>query len=333
MSESGDYTPAPWAQGHNFTQAKIDYTQTVVDRSYDNAVEAGVTLGDIIAPSISTDAEAPVVVMSDETGSMGEWPAVMFSKLPYLDHELKYYLGEKAQICFGAFGDTRPGRERYPLQAKGFAAGAELKEHLDNLIIEKNGGGQMHESSHLAMLYFARNCQMPKAIRKPIFILITDEMPWEEAETNETKTVAHVNLKRPLSVADIVSELATKFSIWIVLKPYGDHTNVTDGMDADTEEIYRTWVKLVGNKRVKLLPDPNRVVDVIFGIFAIESNRVADFQKEIEGRQTKAQVKTVLTALRLDQHQLNKAPARKQLKGVSRLHGVKPDEDDTESLV
>jgi hypothetical protein len=30
---------------------------------------------------------------------MGDWPATMFSKLPYLENEGKEYLGEDFEIC------------------------------------------------------------------------------------------------------------------------------------------------------------------------------------------------------------------------------------------
>lgn len=93
MSEAGDYTPAPCWSGHNFKSARRAYDD-VVDRSYNDAVSKGVDRGDLVPDSLTTDCEAPLVIVCDVTGSMGEWPATIFSKLPYLEFEAKEYLGE-----------------------------------------------------------------------------------------------------------------------------------------------------------------------------------------------------------------------------------------------
>jgi HPt (histidine-containing phosphotransfer) domain-containing protein len=55
---------------------------------------------------------------------------------------------------------------------------------------------------------------------------------------------------------------------------------------------------LIPEDHIAYLADPARVVDVIFGILARETGRISDFRKEIEGRQTADQVKTVYRALK-----------------------------------
>lgn len=93
MSESGDYNPGVW-KGHDFASARRTY-DAHVGRSYGDAVATGKGTKDLIAEDVKTDSTAPLIIVVDETGSMGDWPATMFSKLPYLENEGKEYLGDE----------------------------------------------------------------------------------------------------------------------------------------------------------------------------------------------------------------------------------------------
>ncbi|MGD9713510.1 MAG: hypothetical protein AB7V46_15805 [Thermomicrobiales bacterium] len=174
MSESSDYSPAPWAAGHDFATNKRGYMDNVVARGAVNPASIGLDPHNLAPDHLTCDCESPLVIACDVTGSMGVWPATIFSKLPYLEHEGKEYLGQDMQISFVAIGDANKS-DRYPLQVRPFAAGADLKDSLEKLIVEGGGGGGGEESYDLAALYYARNCEMPNAIRKPIFIFIGDE--------------------------------------------------------------------------------------------------------------------------------------------------------------
>ena len=88
MSESYDYTPATWSSGSSFKDARKSY-DAHAGRSYAKAASSGKSHEDMLPRSITTDSPAPVVIVCDVTGSMGEWPATIFSKLPYLDHEMR----------------------------------------------------------------------------------------------------------------------------------------------------------------------------------------------------------------------------------------------------
>jgi len=194
MSEAGDYDPGDWG-GHDFKSAARSYDK-VISRSYDDAVAAGKDLKDVLPESLETQSTCPLIIVTDETGSMGEWPKVMFSKLPYLAHEAKNeYLGEDCEICFAAFGDAHCN-ENYPLQAQPFTkANKKLKEVLEKLVIEGGGGGQTMETSELAALYFAHNVSMPKA-KKPIIIFISDEQPYDEISADMAEKFTYGRAKK-----------------------------------------------------------------------------------------------------------------------------------------
>src|SRR5690349_9356661 len=113
MAEGDDYTPAPWAAQHDFKSARASYDRSA-GRSYADAKEKNVTASDLVPAQIATKSRNPLLIWCDTTGSMGEWPGVMFSKIPYLDHEMRTeYLGQDAEVSFGSITDTG---DEYPLQ-------------------------------------------------------------------------------------------------------------------------------------------------------------------------------------------------------------------------
>lgn len=291
MSESGDYSPGVW-KGHDFTSARRTY-DAHVGRSYDAAVSAGKGTKDLIAENVRTDSTAPVIIVIDETGSMGDWPATIFSKLPYLENEGKEYLGDDVEICFMAIGDAYCP-EKYPLQVRHFAKGVELKDRLKELVIEGGGGAQMTESYELAALFAAEKVEIPNAI-KPIMIFIGDEQCYDFIDRDQAKNLVGVNLTKSLSTQAVFHKLRDKFSVYIIRKLYGSSTGNT--LSEQDRIISAHWAKLVGDDHICNLPEAGRVVDVIFGIFARESGRIDYFKNELEGRQEPEQVKTVYKSL------------------------------------
>ncbi len=285
MSESNDYDPGPWT-GHDFKSARKAFDVNA-GRSYADAVSSGITAGDLIPDFITTDSECPLIIFSDVTGSMGVWPAVMFSKLPYLENEGKQYLGQTMEICFAAIGDAYS--DQYPLQVRPFSKGLDLKVQLEALVQEGNGGGQSMESYDLGALYAARNLKTPKAVRRPIVIFIGDENTYPTLKPDIAKRYARVNQNETLSDKAIFDELKENASVYLIHKRYD--------RSSEEMEIKRHWVSLLGEEYVADLDDPQRVVDVIFGILAKEVNRVDYFHAEIEDRQNPDQVATVYRSL------------------------------------
>lgn len=291
MSESGDYSPGVW-KGHDFASARRTY-DAYVGRSYDAAVTAGKGTRDLIAENVKTDSTAPLIIVVDETGSMGDWPATIFSKLPYLENEGKEYLGEDFEICFMAIGDAYCN-EKYPLQVRPFAKGLDLKARLTELVIEGGGGGQTTETYELAALFAAEKVQIPKAV-KPIMIFIGDEQCYDTISPDHAEKLLGMKLEKTLTTEAVFKKLKEKFSVYLIRKPYGSSSKNT--LSEEDRRITAHWAKLLGDEHIANLPEAGRVVDVIFGILAKESGRIAYFENEIEGRQEAEQVKTVYKSL------------------------------------
>jgi len=279
MPEDHDYSPAPWSARDTFASARSAY-DVHVGRSYDDAKKKSVGHSDLVPKRISTKCEAPIVVYVDVTGSMGEWPATIFSKLGYLDHEAKFYFGSDYKIAFGAIGDCFC--DSYPLQIQPFTSGEGLKNALTKLVIEGGGGGGAKESYDLGALYASRNCYTPNAL-KPLLVFIGDEGLYDEIYPDMAEKYCKVNLKNNMPLKKVFDELLQRFDVYVIRKPYG--YDQTPG-SAD-EKIQRQWEGLLGEDHVINLPEASRVVDVLFGIFAKVTNRVEDFEKELKDRQLK----------------------------------------------
>ena len=284
MSESGDYDPGPW-KGYSFASARRAY-DSHIDRSYTDAVKASVSRADCVPDEVTTDSESPLIIACDVTGSMGQWPATIFSKLPYLDLEGKEYLGPSMQVCFAAVGDCFS--DKYPLQVQPFATGTDMEATLKKLIIEGGGGGSTQESYDLAALYMLKHCNCPKAIRKPILVFIGDEGFYIFIDQDKGREWALCECTERLSLGQLFHQLQEKFSVYCVLKPYGNAaaTSVNE-LDGTSERVYSEWRKLLGEDRIAILPEAGRVVDVIFGLLANETGRVDYFKDELKDRQGK----------------------------------------------
>jgi len=289
MSESGSYNPGPW-RNHNFKAAKKKY-DVHVGRSYEDALSKRKNIKDIIEKTLKTKSKSPLVIACDVTGSMGEWPATIFSKLPYLELEGKEYLGEDLEISFAAVGDVYS--DDYPLQVRKFESGIKLKKRLKELVIEGGGGGQMMESYDLTALYYARKVKTSNG-SKPIFIFIGDEGCYDFVDKEAAKKYTGIDLKKRLSTKAVMKELQKKYSVYLIRKPYDSKG---DSMSSIDKKIYKQWEEMLGEDRISILPDPSRVVDVIFGILAKETERLEYFKEEIEERQRDDQVDAVMKAL------------------------------------
>lgn len=307
MTEAGDYDPGPW-RGHNFKSLRDDY-DVHVGRSYGDAASRGVDAQDMVPKKIKTESESPVVIVCDVTASMEEWPTTIFSKLPYLDLEGKEYLGETMEISFCAVGDQFS--DNYPLQVQEFCTGTDMEGALKNLIIEKGGGGQTNESYDLPALYYANNVEMPNAT-KPILIFIGDEGIYDFVDKEGGEKWAHTKIdKRKTTVKKLFEALKQKWSVYLVRKMY-DSRSSEDGLSSTDQRIQSQWEELLGADHVSMLPEAGRVVDVIFGIFARETNRLEYFKDELVGRQRKDQVDVVMKSLKTI-HKLDDKRSRKKL--------------------
>ena len=187
----------------------------------------------------------------------------------------------------GQWGATVNG-EKYPLQVRPPARGVEMKKRINELVFEGEGGSQTYETYELAALYALEKIEMPNAAQA-IMIFLGDEQCYDVVGKELAKDLVGVELQKALPTPDLFKKLKQKFAVYHIRKPYGSGykaggTNRTSDLD---ERITNAWAALIGHDHIAPLPDPNRVVDVAFGIFAKEAGRIAYFENELEDRQLK----------------------------------------------
>ncbi len=225
MSEMGDsYDPGPWG-GFSYQSARAAYDPNA-GRGYggsSGSTRASVaaksrTLDDLVPAKLTTNARSPLVVVVDGTGSMGEFPNVMFEKLPLLDLGINDYLDD-CEISFAMVGDA--GSDKYPLQVQPFAKGKTLVDTLNKLKIEKGGGGNEIESYDLAGLYYARNVEMPNAT-KPVLVWVCDEGIYDKVDTEWAKDHARSDLEKKIPTKELFEDLKRKYSVYCIRKHYND---------------------------------------------------------------------------------------------------------------
>lgn len=315
MSESADYTATSWVSTHDYSAARATYTSSVVNRSYANATTARIAPRDLIKTGIKLETPT-LIVVTDVTGSMGQWPAVMFGKLPYLMHELKVYLGENARLLISAVGDSTS--DDYPLQVhEPKETFDEAKEALGSLVIEGGGGGTRKESYELAAGYFLKAVDVARDI-KPILVFIGDEAPYPQLSGSQLSALGVSNAEN-MSTEDLFRELNKVYDVHLIHKPYSHYET-----SPVTAEVKAAWLPLLPPEHIHPLREPERVVDTLFGILGGATDKVEEFTKELIERQTPEQVKTVLTTLNGYFNTVTASSPKRLRSGKSTMHKLGP---------
>lgn len=280
-------------QGYSFTDARRSYDDVAVAASARRAVYT------YKSDLPKTDAEYPILIGIDTTGSMEEWPRTFFEKLPLLYREAVKYLPGCA-ISFQAINDFHADGEDVALQPAPFGKGPQLDEIIGQLYPVGGGGGQTKESYEIFAAYNSF-LEAPNALIKPIAIILGDEQPWDPVPE---AVCAHYGLSRGegISAREAFARLHGKCDVFLVRKPYYDTRK-------EDEVITRVWrdTALIPSERILHIDDPRRVVDVILGILGILTGKVEHFEQELAERQEPDQVREVLDSLHAMKASVNAA--------------------------
>jgi hypothetical protein len=300
--------PYSWDDAHDFdTQSGQGYSFHSARKSYDDVAVAKTSSKVFYtyqSPFLTTDAFYPIVIGIDTTGSMQEWPKVFFDKLPLLYKEAIKYLPE-CEISFQAINDFHADGEDVALQPAPFGRGPALDELIGRLKPEGGGGGQGMESYEIFAAYNAF-LEAPKALIKPIAVILGDEMPFETVPPAVCKqyglldryksqiqaSTGKKSLKRSVPTSIAFERLHQKCDVFLIRKPYY-------GFGTPDEPIIKQWQKiaLMPAERILNIQDPTRVVDVILGILGVLTGKAELFEQELRDRQNASQVKEVLDSL------------------------------------
>ncbi|MEU8238585.1 hypothetical protein AB0C07_10090 [Actinoplanes missouriensis] len=188
----------------------------------------------------------PIAVLFDVTGSMGNVPRVLQTKLPQLLGLLtrKSYAIDP-QIMFGAIGDATC--DRAPLQVGQFESDNRMDEDLSKIFLEGGGGGQKHESYELALYFMARHTIIDSMVnrgRRGYLFIIGDEMPYPRVKPREVQAVIGDRIKQPIPIEEIITELRRRYEVYYILP-------TAAGWGGDSEVLTR-WRELLGQNVLEL---------------------------------------------------------------------------------
>lgn len=197
-----------------------------------------------------------IVVLFDVTGSMHTIPQTLQQKLPQLLGVLlrRGYVTDP-QILFGAIGDATC--DRVPLQIGQWESDNRMDTHLENLVLEGGGGGQVTESYELALYFMARHTAMDcweKRGEKGYLFVIGDEMAYHYVKPKEVEAILGEKLAEPVPIVTIAREVTERFHTYYLLPTAAAHGR--------EERIADFWRELLG-QNVLQLDDPDAVCEVI----------------------------------------------------------------------
>lgn len=235
---------------------------------------------------IESQSKNPLVVAVDVTGSMANWPAEIFDRLPLFYNTLSQYR-EDVEVCFAAIGDA--GVDRWPLQVTGFAKGYDLEQQLGSLYGE-GGGGDAPESYGLFAWWVEHHVKVPKA-DKPFLIVFGDAPMHTGVPKDQIKRLLGdaTGWTQPDSL-DTWGRVCQSWNVWFLRRPTG----------RKGDEVDQQWAKAIGKERIFRIDDEQRAVDYAMGLVARAWGHFADFKKNMLARQDETKVNEVAEKIRAE---------------------------------
>jgi hypothetical protein len=187
-----------------------------------------------------------LAVLFDVTGSMGNVPRTLQSKLPGLLGLLmrKGYV-EHPQVLFGAVGDATC--DRAPLQIGQFESDNRMDDDLGKILLEGGGGGQMTESYELAMYFMARHTAMDcldKRGKRGYLFLIGDELAYPKVKAREISKIIGGEPSEDIPFDSIVAELKRRFEVYFIIPEGTFHSG--------DERLAEFWGDHLGQNVIRL---------------------------------------------------------------------------------
>lgn len=211
-----------------------------------------------------------VMVCFDVTGSNYSNAVLAQKKLPNLMALLAKYLPDP-QVAVAANDDYKfVGRNC--IQISDYESDIRIDEHIRNVWLVGQGGGNRGESYDLLMYAAARktvlDCKQ-KRNRKGYFFMYADEPIFDHVNMNEVKDVFGDDIGHDLPIAAMIAELGDlyhPFVFWPANSPF--------------TESREQYVKLFGEDNVFTLQHPDLICELIGSIVGLNEDRVTHEELE-----------------------------------------------------
>jgi len=250
---------------------------------------------------IACTGESAVALSLDGTGSMGRLPKILWDKFPMIAGQLveRAYLPNPT-ISLSIIGDiegsTSGSRgDSAPIRVADFCQVRELDTWLQKLWLEGGGWGQARESYEFMAYFYARRCDISKAITS-MMIFTGDEGFRDQLSGAELRKRFGGN-HETISSSAAFKELRQKFSdnVFLVHPPYQDAS--------EDKTIVKMWQGVLGKEHIVNLGTNEAIGDIILGIIALVGGTrdLSTYLNEMESREQTperiAEVKRSLTEL------------------------------------
>lgn len=237
--------------------------------------------------AIATRSRHPLVVLTDVTGSMRQWPAEIFDRLPLLYQTLSQYRPD-LEIAFASIGHEDVNR--YPIQVTDFARGFELEERLGAIYGE--GGGCIpdpRESYGLFAWYARHRISIPDVAEKPFLIVYGDVSMQPRVTARHVREYMGVEIgEKSLDAVATWRAVAETWNVWFLSRPGR----------LPQQEVDAQWARAIGAQKIVHLEDELRAVDYALGLVARAWGHFDDVEKNMRARQDEATVAEVARAVR-----------------------------------
>ncbi len=262
---SGTYSSHSWA---NYTSLKsssmgVAHAAATVDQIFDqravspNLDPKGVTVRES-RDSDDNPKSTPLIVALDVTGSMGRVLGTMAKQgLDKLMNELynRKPITDPHLMVMG-IGDAEAG-DQGPLQVTQFEADVRIAQQLEQIWLERGGGGNTYESYALAWYFAAYHTatdSFEKRGKKGFLFTVGDEKPTPYLRPADIRRVigGSVPTSRKLDAKSLFEKASEKWEVFHLIVAEGSHK----------EESHADWAEILGQRAI-VLRDHKKMAEVI----------------------------------------------------------------------
>ena len=246
------------AMGYDFKPREEIFTQRRIHNEMD---PNGVTLREA-RDSVDHPSSFPVILVLDETGSMGRIPHYLVQEgLPHMMQKIMDSGIADPQVLFMGVGDHYC--DRAPLQVGQFESSDELLDKwLTDLYLEGHGGGNGGESYLLAWFFAGRYTEtdsFEKRGRKGVLVTIGDEPVHDRLESNYQKDLMGPGEYSTLTAIDCLEKAREKYEVF--------HLHMLEGQNGKSVKVQSGWKELMQDNCI-LVKNKEQVADVIADVVA-----------------------------------------------------------------
>lgn len=211
----------------------------------------------------------PVLVAFDVTGSNYERAVDAQKRLPNLMELLAKYINDP-QVAIAANDDYVPminqrGTHAGCVQISDFESDIRVDEHIRNIWLTRNGGGNDGESYDLLLYIAARKVvldSVEKRGTKGYFFLYADEPIFDHVSKVQVEAVFGDTIEKNIPIAEVIEEARRLFNIFVIWPEGGyDHAR-------------KQYVTLFGEDSVLTLQHPALICELIASTVALYEDKV-----------------------------------------------------------